>query len=329
MVGYIVRRFFSIVVTFFLISVVLFGVLQLPPGDFMDYYMAQLAQEGEGQEASEVAAKMRSYYGMDRPIYVQYLKWISHVLCGNFGFSLLYQTSVNKILSREITWTLIVTGLSMFFAWLIGIPLGIYSAVHQYSVADYMLTFLGFLGLSIPNFFLALILLFILVFSLHTDITGGFFSLGYANAPWSWGKFVDLLEHLWVPVVVLGTAHTASIIRMMRGNLLDVLGQPYIQTARAKGLKETSVIYKHALRVAINPLVSFAGTNFAQLISGVVLTGIVLSLPVIGPTYLSALTSQDVQLAGSYLIVMALFLLIGNLLADIALAWVDPRIRYE
>ncbi len=329
MVGYIIRRFFSIIITFFLVSAVIFAVLQLPPGDFMDYYMAQLAQEGEGQEISQAAAQLRAYYGMDQPLYIQYFKWIGHVLQGNFGLSLLYQEPVNDIIRQQIAWTLVVCGLSMLFAWLVGIPSGIYSAVHQYSFADYALTFLGFLGLSIPNFFLAMILLFILVFFFHTNITGGFFSLNYLNMSWGWGKFVNLLEHLWVPVVVLGTAQTASLIRIMRGNLLDVLEQPYIQTARAKGLKETIVIYKHALRVAINPLISIAGASFPDLISGAVITAVVLSLPIIGPSYLKALTSQDVALAGSYLLVMALLLLIGNLLADIALAWVDPRIRYE
>lgn len=329
MVGYIIRRLFSMIVTFFLVSMILFGVIQLPPGDFLDYYMAQLAQEGEGEDISAAAAQLRAYYGMDQPIYVQYVKWIAHVVRGDFGFSLLYQTPVNDIMHREIAWTLVVCGLSMFFTWLISIPTGIYSAVHQYSPADYFLTFLGFLGLSIPNFFLALILLFVLVFFFHSDITGGFFSLNYVSAPWSLGKFVDLIKHLWIPVVVIGTSHTASLIRIMRGNLLDVLGQPYIQTARAKGLKETIVIYKHALRVAINPLISIAGTSFPDLISGAVITGVVLSLPIIGPTYLNALTSQDVVLAGSYLLIVTLLLLFGNLLADIALAWVDPRIRYE
>ena len=329
MIGYIIRRLFSMIVTFFLVSMILFVVLQLPPGDFLDYYMARLAQEGEGQNISAVAARLRAYYGMDQPIYVQYVKWIAHVARGNFGFSLLYQTPVNDIIRREITWTLIVCGLSIFFGWLIGIPIGIYSAVHQYSFADYALTFLGFLGLAIPNFFLALVLLYASVFFLHGNITGGLFSLNYVNAPWGWGKFIDLLKHLWIPVVVLGTAYTASLIRIMRGNLLDVLGQPYIQTARAKGLKEGIVIYKHALRVAINPLISILGTGFPELISGAVITGVVLSLPIIGPSYLSALTSQDIQLAGSYLLIVTLLLLFGNLLADIALAWADPRIRYE
>jgi len=315
--------------TFFLVSVVLFAVLQLPPGDFMDYYMAQLAQEGEGEDISQTAAQLRAYYGLDRPLYVQYFKWIGHTLHGDFGFSLLYQTPVNDIIHREIAWTAIVGGVSMFFAWAIGIPIGVYSAVRQYSLFDYIFTFLGFLGLSIPNFFLALILLFFLVFFFHTDITGGFFSLQYQDAPWSWGKFIDLLKHLWVPIIVIGTSHTASIIRITRGNLLDILGQPYIQTARAKGLKEKVVIYKHALRVAINPLISLAGTSFPELVSGAVITGVVLSLPIIGPTYLKALTSQDVELAGSYLLIMTLALLIGNFLADIVLAWVDPRIRYD
>jgi len=329
MVGYIIRRISSMAITFFLISAVIFGVLQLPPGDFLDYYISELEQEGEGQEISEAAAKLRAYYGLDQPIYVQYFKWVCHVLRGNFGLSLLYSAPVNNIIYREIGWTLVVGGLSSFFSWLIGIPIGIYSAVHQYTFADYILTFLGFLGLSIPNFFLALLILFVLVFFFHTDITGGFFSLTYINSPWSLGKFIDLLKHLWVPIVVLGTSHTASIIRIMRGNLLDVLGQPYIQTARAKGLKENVVICKHALRVAINPLISYLGMSLPGIISAAVITGCVLSLPIIGPTYLSALTSQDVQLAGSYLLIVCLLLLIGNLVADIVLAWADPRIRYE
>jgi len=328
MVTYIVRRGISMIVTFFLTSVVIFVILQLPPGDIMDFYMAQLSQEGI-QQTAQLAAQLRAFYGLDQPLYIQYFKWVSHVLQANLGFSLLYKMPVNEIVRREIVWTLVVCSLSIFFTWLIGIPIGIYSAVHQYSVADYIFTFLGFLGLSIPNFFLALVLLFLLVVVFHSDITGGLFSPKYINAPWSWGKFIDLLKHLWIPVVVLSTGDTAAIIRIMRANLLDVLGQPYIQTARAKGLKERAVIYKHALRVAINPLISVAGASAPDLISGAVISGIVLSLPIIGPSYLTALETQDIQLAGSYLLLMVTLLLIGNFLADLALAWTDPRIRYD
>ena len=328
MITYIIQRSISIIVIFFVISAILFVVIQLPPGDIVSFRIAELAAEGFG-ETPQLANQMRAFYGLNQPVYVRYFKWIAHALEGNFGFSVLYNMPINRIVYRQIGWTLLVCGLSMFLSWLVAIPIGIYSAVHQYSVADYILTLLGFLGLSVPNFFLALVLLFILIFFFHSDITGGFFSLKYVSAPWGWGKIMDLLEHLWVPLVVLSTSGTASLIRIMRGNLLDVLGQPYIQTARAKGLSERIVIYKHALRVAINPLISVAGASFPGLISGAVITGVVLSLPIMGPVYLMALKSQDVELAGSFLLVMVFFLLVGNLLADIALAWVDPRIRYE
>ena len=328
MFSFIVRRLGISAITFFLATILIFLIIQLPPGDFVNYAVSQAGGAGGLITATE---KMRQFYGLDRPLHEQYFRWVSGLFradLGFLGYSFLYRKPVLEVIGREIWWTIVVTGLAFLFAWTVGIVIGIYSALRQYSFGDYLFTAIGFLGLSVPPFFVALVLIYIMV-STGTGITGGLFSGEYATAPWSWAKFVDLLKHLWIPVLAIGAANMAQVQRIMRGNLLDVMHQPFLQTARAKGLSERRVVIKHAVRIAMNPLISLAGLQAPRLLSGIVVTAVVLNLPVIGPTFIDALKSQDMYLAGGYLLVMVVLLLFGNLLADVALAWSDPRIRYD
>jgi peptide/nickel transport system permease protein len=273
---------------------------------------------------------LRERYGLNDPIYLQYFRWIWNILSkGDFGQSFTYEMDVMELLGERLGLTLALTLSTLIFTWIVAIPIGIYSATRQYSIGDYSFTFMSFIGLATPNFLLALVIMFIQVTVFETESVGGLLSPQFIGAPWSWDKVVDLLNHIWVPILVIGTGSTAGIMRIMRGNLLDVLGQQHIQTGRAKGLKERTVIVKYGVRIAINPLVSRLGLELPGLLSGAVVTGIVLGLPTAGPLFLTALTSQDMYLAGAFLLLAATFLLIGNLLADILLAWLDPRIRYE
>lgn len=325
---YIVRRLFSMVVMFFLISIVVFLLVQLPQGDFVDYYISQIGASGDVGNIGEIEAQLRSYYGLDRSIVARYFNWISDFITGDFGYSLQHNVPVVEIISQELGWTLLITFLSLLFAWIVGIPLGIYSAIRRYTFGDHFLTFMGLLGVSIPSFFLALVLLFVLLITGSPNL-GGLFSEQYLTAPWSLYKVWDLLKHIWLPVVVVGTSQIAQIMRLMRSSVLDVVDQPFVKTARSKGITELRVIFKHVVRVALNPLISLAGMQAPQLISGLVATAVVLALPVMGPTFLSALRTQDVLLATAYLQIITVFLLVGNLIADIALGWSDPRIRFE
>lgn len=327
MTSYLIRRFIYLIPTVIIISLISFTIIVLPPGDFLTVYQSQLAVN-DTMASNETIEKLRERYGLNQPLYVQYWKWISGFVQGDFGESFLFSgQEVKDLIWERLGLTVVISGCTLLFTWLVAIPIGIYSATHQYSFFDYIITFIGFLGLSIPNFFLALILMVIL-FSLGSPITGGLFSQHYIEAGWSWLKLIDLLKHIWIPVVVIGTAGTASLIRIMRGNLLDQLGQQYVITARAKGLKEAVVIYKHAVRIAINPLISHLGYQLPKIISGGTIVAIVLSLPTTGPIYLKSLLGQDMYLAGTFLMLLTTLLLIGNFMADILLAWADPRICY-
>ena len=332
MITYIVRRLINMLPTLVLISIVSFAVIQLPPGDMLTSRLAQLAEHGElGSESAFAQVEaLRERYGLNDPVYVQYLRWIGNiVLRFDFGESFTYEMEVMDLLAERIGLTLLLTLSTLIFTWITAIPIGIYSATRPYSIGDYGFTFLGFVGLATPNFLLALVFMYIQVTVFETASVGGLLSPEFIGAPLSWAKVVDLLAHIWVPVIVIGTSGTASIIRIMRGNLLDVLGQQHIQTGRAKGLKEGTVVTRYGVRIAINPLVSRLGLELPGLLSGAVVTGIVLGLPTAGPIFLTALTSQDMYLAGAFLLLSATFLLVGNLLADITLAWLDPRIRYD
>lgn len=323
--GYIVRRVGIAFITLFFSTILIFAVIKLPPGDFVSYAISQSGGEGG---LSSIADRMRQYYGLDKPVVEQYFRWVGGLLRGDLGYSFLYQQPVSKIVWGQMGWTILITGISMVLSWTIGSAIGIFSALKKYSFWDYIFTAFGFLGLSIPSFFLALIIIYVLIAG-GSGVTGGLFSPEYVVAPWSWARLVDLLRHIWIPIVAIGTAQMAQVIRIMRGNLLDVMNQPFVKTARAKGLSETKVVFKHAVRIAVNPLISLAGLNAPSLVSGIVVTAVVLNLPVIGPTFIVALKSQDMYLAGGYLLLIVILLLIGNIFADVALAWSDPRIRFD
>lgn len=327
MISYIIKRFFGMIPTFIIISIVTFIIVQLPPGDFVTSAQAEIAASGGGMDASTVEA-MRIRYGLDQPLLIQYWKWISGFPRGDFGYSLEWNAPVWDIVANRLAWTLLLSGLALIFMWIISIPIGIYSACNKYSIGDNIFTFLGFLGLSIPDFMLSLLWLVFATIVLGFSASG-LYSPHMIDAPWSFTKFLDLLNHLWPPVVIMGMVGTAELIRIMRGNLLDVLNQQYITTARSKGLEEKVVIKKYAVRMAINPLISVLGMQIPKMISSSIIVGLVLSIPTLGPIFLRSLITQDMYLAGAILLLMTVMLLIGNLLADIALAWVDPRIRYE
>ncbi len=327
MMAYILKRFLGMIPTFLIISIITFVIVQLPPGDFVTSAQAEIAASGGGMDAATVEA-MRVRYGLDQPILVQYWKWISGFPRGDFGYSLEWNAPVWDIIAGRFGWTLLLSGLALVFMWVVSIPIGIYSARNKYSLGDNVFTFLGFLGLSIPDFMLSLMWLVFATMTLGISASG-LYSPSMVDAPWSMTKFLDLLNHLWPPIIIMGIIGTAELIRIMRGNLLDVLNQQYITTARAKGLEEKVVIQKYAVRMAINPLISVLGMQIPKMISSSLIVGLVLSIPTLGPIFLRSLITQDMYLAGAILLLMTVMLLIGNLLADIALAWVDPRIRYE
>lgn len=327
MVTYIIRRAVYSVILLFLVSIVGFTVIQLPPGDFLTVRIQELRNRGD-LSAEIYAEQLRMRYGLDKPFWMQYVIWITHFVRGDFGWSFYYEKPVSELVGERLALTIIISVVTLIFTWALAIPIGVYSATHQYSWGDNIFTFLGFIGLSIPGFLLGLILMFVTVFYFNQSV-GGLFSPEYVNAPWTFGKVIDLFRHLWIPVIIIGLSGTAGLIRIMRGNLLDILGQQYVLTARAKGLKESIVVWKHAVRVAINPLISSLGMSLPGIISGESLVSIVLNLPTTGPLFLEALMRQDMFLAGSFLMFLTVALVIGNFIADLALAWADPRIRYE
>jgi peptide/nickel transport system permease protein len=309
------------------VSILTFIIIQLPPGDFLTTLSIQAAQTGSSMDEGAMEA-LRRQYGLDQPMFVQYLSWIAGFPRGDFGYSIEWKTPVADLIGSRLGFTLMYSLLALVFTWIIAIPIGIYSATHQYSWGDVLLTFLGFVGLSVPAFMLGLVYLFVAAFWFNSSV-GGLMSPGLEDAPWSGAKILDVANHLIWPTIIVGLAGTAQLIRIMRGNLLEILGQQYVTTARAKGLAENIVVNKYAVRVAINPLISVMGMELPNLINGATLLGIVLSLPTIGPMFLNALKNQDIYLAGTILLMLAILLMFGNLLADLTLAWVDPRIRYE
>lgn len=327
MISFILRRLLGMVPTLILVSILTFIIIQLPPGDFMTSLQALAASSGSGADQASMDT-LRHLYGLDEPVTVQYFKWVGGFVRGDFGYSFEWKRPVAELIVDRLALTLLLSIISLGIMWVIAIPIGVYSATHQYSWGDNVLTFLSFLGLSMPDFMLGLIYLAIGIFGFGISVTG-LYSQGMEDAPWSLAKVLDLLNHLIWPALILGVAGIAQLVRIMRGSLLEVLGQQYITTARAKGLKENIVINKYAVRVAINPLISVMGMQLPGLINGATVLGIVLTLPTTGPMFMRALTSQDMYLAGSFLVFLALMLMVGNLLADIALAWADPRIRLE
>ncbi len=313
--------------TLIMISIISFVLIQLPPGDYLTSYIMRLEEEGVKVDEATVAA-LRKQYGLGQPIYVQYLKWVSRLIRGDFGRSFEWNRPVGELIWERLMLTLVVSMASLAFTYALAIPIGIYSATNQYSFGDYAFTFIGFIGLATPNFLLALVLMFF--FYKYFDINlQGLFSSDFVAASWSLAKIWDLIKHLWIPMIVVGTAGTCALIRVMRGCMLDELRKQYVVTARSKGVAEHALLFKYPVRVAINPIVSTVGWTLPAIISGATITAIVLNLPTAGPLYLKALMSQDMFLAGSFMLILATLTVIGTLLSDILLVVVDPRIRYE
>lgn len=328
MAQFILRRTLVMIPTLFVISIVAFVVIQLPPGDFLTSYIANISASGEQVEEHVIEA-LNERFGLDQPFYIQYFKWISNIITkGDFGQSFAWQVPVEDLIWGRLGLTVLISVATLIFTWVIAFPIGIYSAVNKYSIGDYVATFFGFLGLAVPNFLLALVLMFI-AFKYFNQSVGGLFSPEYVEAPWSIEKVLDLMSHLWIPMIILGMAGAASLIRIMRANLLDELGKPYVRTARAKGLPEWKVILKYPVRVALNPFISTAGWLLPTLVSGSIIVATVLSLPTTGPMLLSALTTQDMYLAGAFILLLSILTMIGTLVSDILLAMLDPRIRFD
>jgi len=328
MLRFIVSRLFWMIPSLVALSFLSFVLIQLPPGDYVTTYIATLAASNEVVDQN-TAADLRARFGLDQPVYVQYWKWIFGILSdGNFGLSFEWQQPVSELIWERMTLTLLLTVSTLLLTWGIALPIGVFSAVKKYSVGDYFATFFSFLGLAIPSFLLALVLMYVAAVQFGQEV-GGLFSEPYKTAPWSLGKVLDLAAHLWVPVVILAVSGTASLIRVMRANMLDELNKPYVTTARAKGLSEFALLVKYPLRVALNPFISTIAWLLPNLVSGSIIVAIVLSLPTAGPMLLQSLMSQDMYLAGAFVLLICALTLLGSLVSDILLALVDPRIRLE
>jgi len=325
MFGYVMHRLFTMVPTLLVISFLVFLIIQAPPGDYLSTYLAELQSQGEAVDPQKIDY-LRRQYGLDRPFHEQYFLWVVAMLQGDMGYSFEYGLPVNDIVGDRLLLTIIVSFATILFVWVVSFPIGIYSATHQYSLADYSLTFLGFLGLATPNFLLALVLLYFANVAFGTSI-GGLMDAAYIDAPWSLAKLGSVLEHLWVPVLVIGTSGTAGMIRRLRANLLDELQKQYVVTGKAKGLPPGRLLMKYPLRMSLNPFIADIGALLPDLVSGAVIVSVVLSLPTTGPMLLDALRSQDMYLAGSFLMFLAVLTVIGIFISDLALAVLDPRIR--
>lgn len=328
MLQYVIKRVLYMIPTMIAISIVAFLLIQLPPGDFVTSLAAQMSAQGDSIDPTTLAM-LRQQYGLDQPIWVQYWIWITKILFqGDFGRSFDFGVPVSDLLWARLGLTFVLAFTALVFTWMIALPVGIYSAVRKYSPGDYVATFLSFVGLAVPNFLFALVLMYIALRLWGVSIDG-LYSAQYANAPWSWDKFLDLAQHLVIPVIVLSSSGIAALVRIMRANLLDELFKPYVTTARAKGMSEWRLIGKYPVRAALNPFVSTIGWTLPELVSGATVTAIVLNLPTTGPLLLRALIAQDVYLAGAMILMLSVLTVIGTLISDLLLAWLDPRIRYR
>ncbi len=325
---YIVQRIISLIPTLFLIAVVGFVIMELPPGDYVtSYILREQAQGNIGIRDQE--DELRTRFGLDKPIHIRFVNWFVRFMQGDFGDSFEHRRPVvREVIGERLFMTFTVSMGAFILSWGIGIPLGIYSAIHQYSRGDHFLTTIAFLGLGLPDFLLALLFL-VFAWLLSGEVLTGLFSSEFATAPWSLAKVLDLLKHIWIPILAVIITGTAWVMRVMRGNLLNVLGTNYILAARAKGIPERVVIWKHGVRNALHPLVMALGQTLAWLVNGFTITSIVLDLPTVQLVYLNATLQQDVFLGGTILILIGFLILIGTLLADILLAWLDPRIRFD
>lgn len=327
MIAFLVRRLLLALFTVWAVSILSFVIIQLPPGDYVTSYIA--AQSSSGSVVSEEQAEnLRKLYGLDQPEYVQYFRWVVQVVQGNFGQSMEWGRPVSEVIGDRLGLTMVVSIGALVFTWLLALPIGIYSAVRQYSAGDYIVTFIGFIGLAVPSFMIALLVLYF-GFKYFNLNVGGLFSTEYAQAPWSLGKVWDLLKHLPIPALILGLSGMAQGIRIMRANLLDELRKPYVMTARARGLHPTRVILKYPVRVALNPFASTIGYTLPYIVSGSIIVSLVLSLPTVGPVLLKALVAQDMFLAGTIVLLLGVLTVLGTLLSDVILVLIDPRIRLE
>ncbi len=327
MLSYLVHRILIMIPTLIAISMVIFTIINLPPGDYFSTYIAELQSSGEAADLAKIHF-LQAQYGFDRPLWEQYLFWVGGLLRGDMGYSFAYNLPVNQVVGDRLLMTFIVSFTTILFTYIVAFPIGVYSATHQYSWSDHVLTLLGFLGLATPSFLLALVLLYLANVYLGISI-GGLMDPRYVNQPWSLPKVISVAAHLWIPVVVIGTAGTASMIRRLRANLLDELQKQYVVTARAKGLHPLKLLFKYPLRMALNPFISDIGSLLPHVISGAAIVSVVMSLPTTGPMLLDALRSQDMYLAGSFLMFMAFLTVIGVFVSDLALALLDPRIRLQ
>lgn len=327
MLSYILRRILYMIPTLFGISLIAFLIIQLPPGDYLTSMVANMESSGQTVDPNQID-QLREQYGFDQPIYVQYAKWITGIVTrGDFGQSFQWRQPVASLVWGQIGTTLMITLASLLFVWAVALPIGIYSAVRRYSLGDHIFTLLGFIGLAVPNFILALVLMYA-SYRLFGQSVGGLYSPQFTDAPWSWDKLADLLAHIWVPIIIIGTSGTAALIRILRANLTDELHKPYVLTARAKGLPEYRVVLKYPVRIALNPFVSALGWVLPHLVSGATIISIVLNLPTAGPLLLSSLVSQDMYLAGTFILLLGVLTLVGMLISDLLLALLDPRIRF-
>jgi len=327
LIYYVLKRLLMMIPTLLVISFIVFVIIQLPPGDYLETYIAELESQGESVDPDKIAF-LREEYGLDQPFMVQYFTWISGFVSGNFGYSFEFELPVRDVVGDRIWLTVLVSFVTVLFTWAIAFPIGIYSATHQYSWGDYGLSLLGFIGLATPNFLLALIMLYLANIWFGTSI-GGLMDPRYLDQPWSWGKFKSVLEHMWIPVVVIGTSGTAGMIRRIRANLLDELEKQYVLTGKAKGLPPGKLLRKYPLRMSMNFFIADIGSLLPSIISGAEVVAIVLSLPTTGPMLLTSLQSQDMYLAGTFLMFLAILTVVGMLVSDLLLAWLDPRIRLQ
>ncbi len=327
MLRFIVQRLLLLPILLLLFSIIVFALVQAPPGDFLTSYVSMLATSGSSIDEAQVAA-LKAQWGLDQPFHIQYLRWMQNLLRGNLGMSLEYQRPNNELIGERLLLTIVLALFSFVFTWAIAIPAGILTAVKQHTIIDYAFTVLNYIGVAVPNFMLALILMWIAFSRFGLSVTG-LFSPEFIDAPWSWPRVVDLLKHIWLPMIILGVAGTARLTRVMRANLLDEMNKPYVITARAKGLSEWKLVLKYPVRLAINPLVSTIGWYLPQLFSGSLIVATVMNLQNIGPLLLRSLITQDMYLAGSILLIYCLLTIIGTLISDILLALLDPRIRME
>ena len=327
MLQYIIKRLLILPFLLFIFSIIAFILIQAPPGDFLTSYIAELATSGSSIERAQIDA-LRALYGLDQPLYIQYFKWIGRLLTGDLGFSLDWQKPISELIGERLALTLALGVGTFIFTWLVAIPIGILSATRQYSFFDYFFTVFNYIGVATPTFMTALVLMWI-AFKYYGLSVTGLFSPEYIDAVWSWDRTVDLLKHLWLPVVILGLDGTARLARVMRANLLDELKKPYMEMARAKGMSEWSLVMKYPVRLALNPLVSTIGWYLPLIFSGSVIVATVMNLPTIGPMLLRALISQDMYLAGIIILIYMMLAIIGTLISDVLLAWLDPRIRME